>query len=109
MDPSWGLPPSWDNKILFIPGKAANAGGVAVSGLEMAQNSQWIPWTFEKADTKLKTIVIAIYRKISEAAEEHGYGGNFVAGANIAGFIKVANAMPAQELSIKRQRLGSKL
>jgi len=87
-----------ENKVLFLPGKAANAGGVAVSGLEMAQNSQRIPWPFEKADAKLKNIMVTIYENSSEAAQEYGYPGNFVAGANIAGFIKVANAMLDQGL-----------
>jgi len=84
--------------IIFLPGKAANAGGVAVSGLEMAQNSQRIPWTFEKVDAELKIIMTTIYNNISSAAEEYGCAGDFVAGANIAGFIKVANAMLAQGL-----------
>ena len=87
-----------NNKVLFVPGKAANAGGVAVSGLEMAQNSQRIPWTFEKANAELKTIMVTIYKNISTASEEYGCPGNFVAGANIAGFLKVANAMLAQGL-----------
>ena len=87
-----------NNNVLFIPAKAANAGGVAVSGLEMAQNSQRIPWTFEKTDSELKIIMTTIYKSISQAAEEYGCPGNFVAGANIAGFIKVANAMLAQGL-----------
>ena len=86
------------NNVLFIPGKAANAGGVAVSGLEMAQNSQRISWTFEKADAELKNIMVTIYKNTSQTAEEYGCPGNFVAGANIAGFIKVANAMLAQGL-----------
>jgi len=86
------------NKVLFLPGKAANAGGVAVSGLEMAQNSQRIPWTFEKADAELKNIMVIIYKNASQAGEEYGCPGNFVAGANIAGFTKVANAMLAQGL-----------
>jgi glutamate dehydrogenase (NADP+) len=85
-------------KVLFMPGKAANAGGVAVSGLEMAQNSQRIPWTFEKADSELKIIMQTIYKNASKAAEEYGKPGNFVMGANIAGFTKVANAMLAQGL-----------
>jgi glutamate dehydrogenase (NADP+) len=85
-------------KVLFMPGKAANAGGVAVSGLEMAQNSQRIPWTFEKADAELKIIMQTIYKNASKAAEEYGKPGNFVMGANIAGFTKVANAMLAQGL-----------
>ncbi|UCD52273.1 MAG: NADP-specific glutamate dehydrogenase [Phycisphaerales bacterium] len=87
-----------ENKVLFLPGKAANAGGVAVSGLEMAQNSQRLPWTFEKADAELKKIMVTIYKNTSEAAREYGCEGNFVAGANIAGFLKVANAMLAQGL-----------
>jgi glutamate dehydrogenase (NADP+) len=86
------------NKILFLPGKAANAGGVAVSGLEMAQNSQRIPWTFEKADAELKIIMTTIYKNASEAAKEYGQPGNFIVGANIAGFVKVAKAMLAQGL-----------
>jgi glutamate dehydrogenase (NADP+) len=85
-------------KVLFLPGKASNAGGVAVSGLEMAQNSQRIPWTFEKADAELKIIMVTIYKNASQAAEEYDCPGNFVTGANIAGFIKVANAMLAQGL-----------
>ncbi|MCK4886185.1 MAG: NADP-specific glutamate dehydrogenase [Planctomycetes bacterium] len=84
--------------VIFIPGKAANAGGVAVSGLEMAQNSQRLSWTFEKADAELKNIMVTIYKNISSAADEYGCAGDFVAGANIAGFIKVANAMLAQGL-----------
>lgn len=87
-----------ENKVLFLPGKAANAGGVAVSGLEMAQNSQRLPWTFEKADAELKNIMVRIYKNISQASQEYGCPGNFVAGANIGGFIKVANAMLAQGL-----------
>jgi len=85
-------------KVLFMPGKASNAGGVAVSGLEMAQNSQRIPWTFEKADAELKIIMTTIYKNANQAADEYGKPGNFVVGANIAGFIKVANAMLAQGL-----------
>jgi glutamate dehydrogenase (NADP+) len=87
-----------ENKVIFLPGKAANAGGVAVSGLEMAQNSQRFAWTFEKADAELKNIMVKIYENSSEAAEEYDCPGNFVAGANIAGFVKVANAMLAQGL-----------
>ncbi|MHC4411424.1 MAG: NADP-specific glutamate dehydrogenase [Planctomycetota bacterium] len=86
------------NKVIFIPGKAANAGGVAVSGLEMAQNSQRLAWTFEKADSELKNIMVKIYKNANQAAEEYGCPGNLVAGANIAGFVKVANAMLAQGL-----------
>jgi len=87
-----------EKKVLFLPGKAANAGGVAVSGLEMAQNSQRLPWTFEKADAELKNIMVTIYKNISKAAQEYGCEGNFIAGANIAGFLKVARAMLAQGL-----------
>ena len=86
------------NKVLFLPGKAANAGGVAVSGLEMAQNSQHIYWTFERTDTELKKIMVTIYKNISQASEEYDCPGNFIAGANIAGFVKVADAMLAQGL-----------
>jgi glutamate dehydrogenase (NADP+) len=86
------------SKMLFLPGKAANAGGVAVSGLEMAQNSQRIPWTFEKADAELKIIMTTIYKNAKEASDEYGQPGNFVVGANIAGFVKVAKAMLAQGL-----------
>jgi len=87
-----------DNDVLFIPGKAANAGGVAVSGLEMAQNDQRLAWSFEKADQELKNIMTKIYKSSHQAAEEYGYKNNLVAGANIAGFIKVADAMMAQGL-----------
>ncbi|NLZ06140.1 MAG: NADP-specific glutamate dehydrogenase [Phycisphaerae bacterium] len=87
-----------ESKVLFLPGKAANAGGVAVSGLEMAQNSQRLPWSFEKADAELKKIMVTIYKNTSEAAREYGCEGNYVVGANIAGFLKVANAMLAQGL-----------
>ncbi len=87
-----------DNKVIFLPGKAANAGGVAVSGLEMAQNSQRQPWTFEKADSELKIIMLTIYSNISRAAEEYDCPGNFITGANIAGFVKVADAMLDQGL-----------
>jgi glutamate dehydrogenase (NADP+) len=86
------------NNRIFLPGKAANAGGVAVSGLEMAQNSQRQPWSFEKADAELKNIMKNIYTSINNAAEEYGMPGNYIAGANIAGFTKVAKAMMAQGL-----------
>ncbi|NHM28679.1 NADP-specific glutamate dehydrogenase [Desulfofundulus sp. TPOSR] len=85
-----------DNKVLFGPAKAANAGGVATSALEMSQNSMRCSWTFEEVDAKLKDIMVAIYRQISQTAREYGYEGNLVVGANIAGFLKVANAMMAQ-------------
>lgn len=82
--------------ILFGPAKAANAGGVAVSALEMAQNSQRTPWSFEEVDQKLKDIMADIFKNASEAAKEFGAEGNLVVGANIAGFLKVAKAMSAQ-------------
>ncbi|GAA0607355.1 NADP-specific glutamate dehydrogenase [Virgibacillus siamensis] len=85
-----------ENDILFAPGKAANAGGVAVSALEMAQNSGKISWTFEEVDVKLQEIMKEIYQKSMNAAEEYGTSGNLVIGANIAGFLKVADAMIAQ-------------
>ena len=87
-----------EKKILYMPGKAANAGGVAVSALEMSQNSERLSWTFEEVDGKLKDIMAGIYSKVSEAAARYGYENNFVVGANIAGFEKVATAMMAQGL-----------
>ena len=84
------------NKVLFGPGKAANAGGVATSALEMSQNSMRLSWTFDEVDAKVKDIMINIYRNVSSAAIEYGHKDNFVIGANIAGFIKVADAMMAQ-------------
>ena len=85
-----------ENGMLFMPGKAANAGGVATSALEMSQNSQRLSWTFEEVDAKLKDIMVNIYAKVSDAAERYGVAGNYVAGANLAGFEKVAEAMIAQ-------------
>ncbi len=85
-------------KTLFSPAKAANAGGVATSGLEMSQNSMRLNWSFEETDAKLKGIMQSIHKQCKEAAEEYGCAGNFVAGANIAGFIKVADAMLDQGL-----------
>lgn len=85
-----------ENDVLFGPAKAANAGGVAVSALEMAQNSSRIPWTFEEVDAKLQQIMTDIYRNSVKAADEYGKPGNLVVGANIAGFIKVADAMLMQ-------------
>ncbi|MCD8285727.1 MAG: NADP-specific glutamate dehydrogenase, partial [Clostridia bacterium] len=81
--------------VVFIPAKAANAGGVGVSALEMAQSSQRIFWTFEEVDAKLKNIMVNIYHNMDNAAKEYGYEGNYVMGANIAGFMKVADAMMA--------------
>jgi len=85
-----------ENGVYFLPGKAANAGGVATSGLEMCQNSGRLSWSFEKVDENLKKIMIDIYHNIDNAAMKYGLEGNYVAGANIAGFEKVANAMIAQ-------------
>lgn len=87
-----------NNKIFFGPAKAANAGGVATSALEMSQNSMRYSWTFEEVDAKLQGIMENIYANISSASKEYGLDGNLVAGANIAGFLKVANAMLAQGL-----------
>jgi len=84
--------------VLFAPGKAANAGGVATSALEMSQNSMRYSWTFEEVDAKLKQIMVNIYKNSSAAAKEYGYEGNMVVGANIAGFKRVAEAMMAQGL-----------
>lgn len=86
------------HKILYGPAKAANAGGVATSGLEMSQNAMRLCWTHEEVDERLHNIMIAIHKQCYEAAQEYGCPGNLVAGANIAGFIKVANAMLAQGL-----------
>lgn len=85
-----------DNGILYMPGKAANAGGVSVSGLEMSQNSLRLSWTFDEVDERLKGIMKNIYKQVTETAEEFGKKGDFVTGANIAGFKKVATAMLAQ-------------
>ncbi|MDD6169281.1 MAG: NADP-specific glutamate dehydrogenase [Lachnospiraceae bacterium] len=85
-----------ENKVLFVPGKAANAGGVATSALEMSQNSERLSWTFEEVDSKLKDIMVNIYHNIDDAAKRYGKDGDYVAGANIAGFEKVADAMLAQ-------------
>ena len=84
--------------VLFAPAKAANAGGVATSALEMSQNSQRLSWTFEEVDQKLHGIMVGIYHNAAKAAEQYGMKDNLVAGANIAGFEKVADAMLAQGL-----------
>lgn len=84
------------NGILFMPGKAANAGGVATSALEMSQNSMRMSWTFEEVDAKLHDIMVNIFAKADDAAKRYGVAGNYVAGANIAGFEKVVEAMLAQ-------------
>ena len=85
-----------DNGIAFFPGKAANAGGVATSGLEMSQNSERLSWSFEEVDERLHEIMKGIYHAADDAAREYGHEGNYVMGANIAGFLKVADAMLAQ-------------
>lgn len=84
------------NGVLFCPGKASNAGGVATSALEMSQNSERLSWTFEEVDAKLKNIMVNIFHNLDEASKKYGLEGNYVAGANIAGFLKVAEAMKAQ-------------
>ena len=85
-----------ENKVLFAPGKAANAGGVATSALEMSQNSERLSWTFEEVDAKLQNIMVNIFHNLDDAAKRYGVEGDYVAGANIAGFEKVVNAMEAQ-------------
>ena len=85
-----------ENGVLFVPGKAANAGGVATSALEMSQNSERLSWTFEEVDGRLQTIMENIFENAAAAAEEYGMDKNYVAGANIAGFKKVVDAMNAQ-------------
>jgi len=84
------------NGVLFAPGKAANAGGVSVSCLEMSQNSGRISWSFEEVDSKLQQIMTNICHNMDAAAKRYGFPGNYVVGANIAGFEKVAEAMAAQ-------------
>ena len=84
------------NGVLFAPGKASNAGGVATSGLEMAQNSARLSWSREKVDKKLDEIMVNIHKNAFETAEKYGQPGNYVFGANIAGFLKIAEAMLAQ-------------
>ena len=85
-----------ENGILFAPGKASNAGGVATSALEMSQNSERLSWTFDEVDGKLKNIMVNIFHNLDDAAKRYGMEGNYVAGANIAGFEKVVDAMTAQ-------------
>ncbi|MCH5281253.1 MAG: NADP-specific glutamate dehydrogenase [Lachnospiraceae bacterium] len=84
------------NGVLFCPGKASNAGGVATSALEMSQNSERLSWTFEEVDAKLKGIMVNIFHSLDDAAKKYGKEGDYVTGANIAGFLKVADAMRAQ-------------
>ena len=85
-----------DNGVLFCPGKASNAGGVATSALEMTQNSERLSWSFEEVDAKLQTIMVNIFHNLDDAAKQYDMAGNYVAGANIAGFLKVCDAMQAQ-------------
>lgn len=85
-----------ENNVYFVPGKAANAGGVATSALEMSQNSERLSWSFEKVDGELKGIMVRLYHNIDDAAKKYGFEGNYVVGANIAGFEKVVDAMNAQ-------------
>lgn len=85
-----------ENGVWFLPGKAANAGGVATSALEMSQNSERLSWTFEEVDSKLQKIMVDIFHNLDDAAKRYGMDKNYVAGANIAGFLKVAEAMTAQ-------------
>ena len=85
-----------ENGVLFAPGKAANAGGVATSALEMSQNSERLSWTFEEVDNKLKGIMVNIFHNIDDASRKYGKEGDYVTGANIAGFEKVVDAMLAQ-------------
>lgn len=84
------------NGVAFMPGKAANAGGVLVSGLEMSQNAEHLSWTFEEVDGKLEQLMRGMFHNVDDTAREYGHEGNFVMGANIAGFLKVADAMMAQ-------------
>ena len=87
-----------DNKLLYAPGKASNAGGVAVSALEMAQNSMRLSWSAQEVDRQLMIIMKNIHRTCLEASEEYGKSGNIIIGANIAGFLKIVNAMLSQGL-----------
>ena len=87
-----------DKRILYAPGKASNAGGVAVSGLEMAQNSMRLNWTAAEIEERLRKVMKEIHQTCLEAAEQYGEPGNYLAGANIAGFVRVVNAMVDQGL-----------
>ena len=84
------------NGVLFAPGKASNAGGVATSGLEMSQNSLRLSWTREEVDQRLENIMVNIHKNASETAKKYGREGDYVFGANVAGFLKIAEAMQAQ-------------
>ena len=85
-----------ENGVLFAPGKASNAGGVATSALEMSQNSERLSWTFDEVDAKLQGIMVNIFHACDDASKKYGFEKNYVVGANIAGFEKVAEAMTAQ-------------
>lgn len=85
-----------ENGVYYAPGKASNAGGVACSGLEMSQNAEHLSWTFEKVDEMLKDIMVGIFENCRDTAAEFGHPDEYVIGANIAGFLKVAEAMKAQ-------------
>ena len=85
-----------ENGVIFAPGKAANAGGVATSALEMSQNSERLSWTFDEVDAKLQGIMVNIFHACDDASKKYGFEKNYVVGANIAGFEKVAEAMTAQ-------------
>ena len=85
-----------EHGVAFMPGKAANAGGVLVSGLEMSQNAEHLSWTFDEVDGKLEELMRGMFHNVDDTAREYGHEGNFVMGANIAGFMKVADAMMAQ-------------
>ena len=85
-----------ENGVYFLPGKAANAGGVATSALEMSQNSERVSWFFHEVDSKLRNIMISLFHNIDNAAKKYNADGNYVVGANIAGFEKVVKAMNAQ-------------
>ena len=84
------------NGVAFMPGKAANAGGVLVSGLEMSQNAEHLSWTFEEVDGKLEQLMRGMFHNVDDTAKQFDHEGNFVMGANIAGFLKVADAMMTQ-------------
>ena len=85
-----------NNGVLFAPGKASNAGGVATSGLEMSQNSLRLSWTREEVDQRLESIMVNIHKNAAETAKQYGREGDYVFGANVAGFLKIAEAMQAQ-------------
>ena len=85
-----------EHGVAFMPGKAANAGGVLVSGLEMSQNAEHLSWTFDEVDGKLEELMRGMFHNVDDTARKYGHEGNFVMGANIAGFMKVADAMMAQ-------------